>query len=232
MNLKFSAPEQAARTGPTLTSDRLTLRPLGLQDRALLALYIRDRRVAEGTRSIPHPAPEGTALAFIERAQSPARDRDVWGLDGSPMGSASLVGVISLKPLDRGQSQIGYWVAPAFWNTGLASEAVRTIIAANPHASRTLFAEVLSGSGTAVWNGPMGVFEMPNFSRGTFAVAEMLAQATERGAVTIIGGGDSAAAIEQAGLTDKITHVSTGGGASLEMLEGKLLPGLAALRDK
>ncbi len=142
MNLKFSAPEQAARTGPTLTSDRLTLRPLGLQDRALLALYIRDRRVAEGTRSIPHPAPEGTALAFIERAQSPARDRDVWGLDGSPMGSASLVGVISLKPLDRGQSQIGYWVAPAFWNTGLASEAVRTIIAANPHASRTLFAEV------------------------------------------------------------------------------------------
>ena len=98
--------------------------------------------------------------------------------------------------------------------------------------SQELFASKLADAQTVVWNGPMGVFEMPNFSRGTFAVAEMLAQATERGAVTIIGGGDSAAAIEQAGLTDKITHVSTGGGASLEMLEGKLLPGLAALRDK
>jgi len=142
MNLKFTTPDLAARSVPTLTSDRLTLRPLGLHDRALLALYIRDRRVAEGTRSIPHPAPEGTALAFIERATCTARDRDVWALDGSPMGSAALVGVISLKPLDRGQSQIGYWVAPAFWNTGLASEAVRTIIAANPHQNRTLFAEV------------------------------------------------------------------------------------------
>lgn len=94
------------------------------------------------------------------------------------------------------------------------------------------FGSKLADAQTVVWNGPMGVFEMPNFARGTFAVAEMLAQATERGAVTIIGGGDSAAAIEQAELTDRITHVSTGGGASLEMLEGKLLPGLAALKDK
>jgi RimJ/RimL family protein N-acetyltransferase len=142
MNLKFTAPDDAARSVPTLTSERLTLRPLGLQDRGLLALYVRDRRVAEGARSIPHPAPDGTALSFIERAQAPTRDRDVWAMDGSPMGSAPLVGIISLKPLCRGQSQIGYWVAPAFWNTGLASEAVRTIIAANPHENRTLFAEV------------------------------------------------------------------------------------------
>jgi phosphoglycerate kinase len=98
--------------------------------------------------------------------------------------------------------------------------------------TQELFASKLADAQTVVWNGPMGVFEMPNFARGTFAVAEMLAEATGRGAVTIIGGGDSAAAIEQAGLTDKITHVSTGGGASLEMLEGKLLPGLAALKDK
>ncbi len=98
--------------------------------------------------------------------------------------------------------------------------------------TQELFAGKLADAQTIVWNGPMGVFEMPNFARGTFTVAEMLAQATERGAVTIIGGGDSAAAIQQAGLTDKITHVSTGGGASLEMLEGKLLPGLAALKDK
>ena len=98
--------------------------------------------------------------------------------------------------------------------------------------TQELFAGKLADAQTIVWNGPMGVFEMPNFARGTFTVAEMLAEATERGAVTIIGGGDSAAAIQQAGLTDKITHVSTGGGASLEMLEGKLLPGLAALKDK
>ena len=94
------------------------------------------------------------------------------------------------------------------------------------------FAEKLSGAKVIVWNGPMGVFEMPNFAKGTFAVARMLAEETEKGAISIIGGGDSAAAIEDAGLADKITHISTGGGASLEMLEGKTLPGLAALEDK
>ena len=91
------------------------------------------------------------------------------------------------------------------------------------------FAKVLSDAGTVVWNGPMGVFEMPNFAKGTFAVAEAIA---ESGAVSIIGGGDSAAAINQSGLADKISHISTGGGASLEMLEGIQLPGLVALQDK
>ncbi|TVR22256.1 MAG: phosphoglycerate kinase [Anaerolineaceae bacterium] len=94
------------------------------------------------------------------------------------------------------------------------------------------FGRVLDSARTVVWNGPMGVFEMSNFAKGTFAVAQMLADATEKGAVTIIGGGDSAAAIEESGLSDKITHISTGGGASLEMLEGKELPGLVALKDK
>jgi phosphoglycerate kinase len=94
------------------------------------------------------------------------------------------------------------------------------------------FAAVLSGAKTVVWNGPMGVFEMPNFAKGTFAVAKLLADETAKGAVTIIGGGDSAAAIEESGLADKITHISTGGGASLEMLEGKALPGVVALKDK
>jgi len=80
-----------------------------------------------------------------------------------------------------------------------------------------------------VWNGPMGVFEFEPFAAGTLAVAQMLA---ESGATTIIGGGDSVAAIQQAGLSDQMTHISTGGGASLEMLEGRTLPGLAALDDK
>lgn len=91
------------------------------------------------------------------------------------------------------------------------------------------FAEAIKGAGTVVWNGPMGVFEMPNFAKGTFGVAQAVA---ESGAVSIIGGGDSVAAINSAGLSSKITHISTGGGASLEMLEGLVLPGVAALLDQ
>jgi phosphoglycerate kinase len=94
-----------------------------------------------------------------------------------------------------------------------------------------LFTEELLKSKTIVWNGPMGVFEMSNFAKGTFAIADALAKATENGAVTVIGGGDSAAAISEAGLEDKVSHVSTGGGASLEFLEGKTLPGVAALTE-
>jgi 3-phosphoglycerate kinase len=94
-----------------------------------------------------------------------------------------------------------------------------------------LFSSELLKSKTIVWNGPMGVFEMDNFAKGTFAVAKDLAEATRKGAVTVIGGGDSAAAISKAGLEDKVSHVSTGGGASLEFLEGKTLPGVEALTD-
>ncbi len=95
-----------------------------------------------------------------------------------------------------------------------------------------MFSEVLKDAKTVVWNGPMGVFEFENFAKGTFEIAKVLAQITERGAVTIVGGGDSASAISKAGLADKVSHVSTGGGASLEFLEGKILPGIAVIKEK
>ena len=95
--------------------------------------------------------------------------------------------------------------------------------------SVTRFSAVLKTAKTVVWNGPMGVFEFPAFAAGTVAIAKALA---DTGATTIIGGGDSAAAVERAGVADKMTHISTGGGASLEFLEGKVLPGVAALQDK
>jgi phosphoglycerate kinase len=94
------------------------------------------------------------------------------------------------------------------------------------------YGRAIASAKTIIWNGPMGVFETPPFDKGTMAVAQAMADATDRGATTIVGGGDSAAAVARAGLESRISHVSTGGGASLEFLEGKKLPGVEALDDK
>jgi len=99
-------------------------------------------------------------------------------------------------------------------------------------ATRTRFQKEIESAKTVIWNGPMGVFETPPFDAGTASVAQAMASATKRGAITIVGGGDSAAAVAQLGLEGNMTHVSTGGGASLEFLEGKTLPGVAALDDR
>jgi phosphoglycerate kinase len=98
--------------------------------------------------------------------------------------------------------------------------------------SRELFAQVLEGAGTVVWNGPMGVFEMAPFADGTLAIAEAVARVTDAGGITVVGGGDSAAAADEAGVVGRLSHVSTGGGASLELLSGSVLPGVAALDQK
>ena len=98
--------------------------------------------------------------------------------------------------------------------------------------TQELFANVIKGAKTVIWNGPMDVFENPTLAKGTYAVAEALASLHGTGATTIIGGGDSAAAVQQLGFADKMTHISTGGGASLELFEGKVLPGIACLNDK
>ncbi|MGI9034526.1 MAG: phosphoglycerate kinase, partial [Pyrinomonadaceae bacterium] len=95
-----------------------------------------------------------------------------------------------------------------------------------------IFADALKGAKTIVWNGPMGMFEEKPFDEGTIAIAKAVAEATEAGATSIVGGGDSVAAINEAGLADKISHISTGGGATLEFLAGEELPGVAALNDK
>ncbi len=126
----------------SIPAGRFVLRPLRKSDAGLCAMYAGDRRVAEATRSIPHPLPPGAVEAFIARAMSKETEGTIWAMDGAAAGLSEVLGVISLKPMDRSQSEIGYWVAPALWNTGIATEAVRALVAANPLNSRTIFAEV------------------------------------------------------------------------------------------
>lgn len=127
---------------PVIAAERFCLRPVRKSDEGLLRMYAGDERVARNTSSIPHPLPPGAVEAFIARSVADDRDEDVWIMDGSAGGMGELLGVISLKRLDRDQSEIGYWVAPALWNSGIASEAVGALLHANPLDSKTVFAKV------------------------------------------------------------------------------------------
>ncbi len=138
---------------------------------------------------------------------------------------------------DKIMLPVGAIVGPVL-GEGITTQAVRreqvppgwSIFDIDPRTVKAFGAEIVA-AGTVIWNGPMGVFETPPFDQGTFGIALTMAEATRRGAVTVIGGGDSAAAVAKAGLSDQVSHVSTGGGAALEFLEGHTLPGVAALDD-
>lgn len=125
-----------------IRAERIILRPLRPSDAAVIAAQAADIRVARGTKSIPHPYPPGAAERLIAAAHAPDRLRDVWAIDGAAQGWGAVVGLVALTRLDRAQSEVSYWVAPEFWNTGIASEALRALIAANPQDSQALFAEV------------------------------------------------------------------------------------------
>ena len=124
-----------------IATERFTLRPVRKSDAGLFALYAGDLRVAEATQGIPHPLPPGAAEAFCTRAMAVGTDEDIWVMDGSRSAMPEVLGVISLKKMDRGQSEVAFWVAPAFWNLGIASEAVQALVSANPQNDKTMFAE-------------------------------------------------------------------------------------------
>ena len=129
-------------TQPSIPTKRFLLRPVRASDHAALEQCAGDSRVARMTRSIPHPLPRGATEAFIERANDPERSEDVWIIDGSSAGFGPVLGAIGLERMDRGQAEIAYWVAPGQWGSGIATEAVRAILEANPLDCQTIFAAV------------------------------------------------------------------------------------------
>lgn len=125
-----------------IETERFVLRPLRRSDMGLIEFYASDERVARMTTSIPHPVPPGMTEAFVRRAMSEDPNEVVWAMDGTISGASELMGLISLERMDRSQSEVGYWVAPPYWNTGLASDAVQALVTANPFADKTMFASV------------------------------------------------------------------------------------------
>lgn len=133
--------QQVITDQPTLECPRFVMRPPHKSDAGLIAMYASDERVARDSRAIPHPLPPGAVEAMIDRALSPDRVEDTYVIDGSANGHAEAIGVISLNQMDRDQTEVFFWIAPAFWNLGFATEAVRTVIAANPTKAIRFFAE-------------------------------------------------------------------------------------------
>lgn len=125
-----------------ISTDRFALRSLQTSDLGLLELYLGDQRVALMTRSIPHPLPPEYVANRIERAHDQDRANDYFVIDGSAFKHPEVMGVLKLTRLDRDQSELRYWVAPAFWNLGVATDAVGAILQANPHGARDIYAEV------------------------------------------------------------------------------------------
>ncbi len=130
------------RTQQVIETERFDLRPVRRSDQALIELYASDARVAHNTSGIPHPLPPGAMEAFVTRAIAEPREEDVWVMDCSKSAGAEVAGVISLIHLDRNQSEVGFWVAPAFWNSHLATEAVNALVHDNPLGNIDMFATV------------------------------------------------------------------------------------------
>lgn len=127
---------------PVIETARFDLRPVRKSDLGLIEMYAADPRVAKMTARIPHPLPPGSIEAFIKRVTATEREEDVWVMDGAKSDWSEVMGLISLSRLDRNQSEIGYWVGPAFWNTHLASDAVEALVRANPSGNDAMFASV------------------------------------------------------------------------------------------
>jgi len=132
-----------------IETDRFSLRPIQDSDAGLLAMYLGDARVAEMTKVIPHPLPPEYVENMIERATAPERVDDFWAIDGSAFGHAEVMGVIKMTRLDRNQSELRYWVAPAFWRTGIVTQAVGAILTANPQGACDIYAEVFQDNPTS-----------------------------------------------------------------------------------
>ena len=136
-----SGPGTAAAAA-VLDAGRFQLRPVRKSDAGLIRMYTADKRLAEMTTRIPHPLPPGATEAFIARVSAVDSAEQVWVMDGASRGLSEVLGIIGLKQMDRDQAEIGYWVAPAFWNTGYASQAVTALVQANPLGHATYFASV------------------------------------------------------------------------------------------
>ncbi|RPE71413.1 RimJ/RimL family protein N-acetyltransferase [Pacificibacter maritimus] len=142
MKLDHTIERDNANVQATIAAERFVLRAPKTSDVGLLSLYASDKRVAHAARSLPHPLPPGATEAFIARSLDPKVALHTYIIDGAAAGLSEVMGVMQLKPLERDQSEVSFWVAPSFWGTGIASSALKALVAANPLGDKTLFAEI------------------------------------------------------------------------------------------